>query len=84
MLIISLGSNPKFKVKSSYQERHSKTNESYVDADHDNNNNYAEKHDRYIQSSLRTKDTLVTGILSSIRRLSLSRRLAIFEYSIFQ
>ena len=30
-----------------------------------------------IQSSLRTKDTLGTGILSSFRRLSLSRRLAI-------
>ena len=32
---------------------------------------------RGIQSSLRTKDTLGTGILSSFRRLSLSRRLAI-------
>ena len=30
-----------------------------------------------VQSSLRTKDTLGTGILSSFRRLSLSRRLAI-------
>ena len=32
---------------------------------------------KLIQSSLRTKDTLGTGILSSFRRLSLSRRLAI-------
>ena len=30
-----------------------------------------------VQSSLRTKDTLGTGILSSFQRLSLSRRLAI-------
>ena len=34
--------------------------------------------DKYlVQSSLRTKDTLGTGILSSFLRLSLSRRLAI-------
>ena len=32
-----------------------------------------------IQSSLRTKDTLGTGLLSFARRLSLSRRFMIFQ-----